>query len=555
MCSHISVLSVWLILITLVVGSVDQPATTAATDQESTQSVLTLLSFVTPAQAGGKRDRSRARRVTSHQAGRNAVALIKRQNVSYGMGLRQRPRRGAIVSTSHNLGRTDHLGQFGNRPAGQIMRPPRPTRPSQSQGRQRFVSPRTTVPNELLVFTGAADSVLGRAGRLGYKTDTFGSKGKGGSGGLVRLKVPAGTPTETAFQIISQHFNGASVYYNRRYRPYASATENDKTGWHTSMDNRAGRSCTRRSCYGAQAIGWSSHIASCALNLRIGVIDSAVDITHPTFRRRNISVKRVHDGRPPKNASEHGTGILALLAGDASSATPGLIPDAQFRALDIFFADQDGEATSDSLSLYRALKDLEAWGAHVINLSLVGPVDALVGGTIQRLSEQGIVFIAAAGNDGPAGGKSYPAGYESVIAVTAVDKRLRSYRYANRGRFIDLSAPGVDIWTALPGRREGLKSGTSLAVPFVTAVVATRYAMLARYDRLSVLSQITSVDLGKSGIDPVYGRGLVQAPRNCKSMSRKQLAAKPGRLRSATVAMAQNASAGLSWQKQAFASE
>ena len=106
-------------------------------------------------------------------------------------------------------------------------------------------------------------------------------------------------------------------------------------------------------------------------------------------------------------------------------------------------------------------------------MSLVGPSDELVHAQIADMSaRKGVVFIAAAGNGGPAAPPGYPAAYKEVIAVTAIDDRKRSYDYANRGRYIDVAAPGVRIWTAQPYNMEGMLNGTSFAAPFVTGIAA-----------------------------------------------------------------------------------
>jgi subtilisin family serine protease len=70
---------------------------------------------------------------------------------------------------------------------------------------------------------------------------------------------------------------------------------------------------------------------------------------------------------------------------------------------------------------------------------------------------------------------AYPAAYPEVIAVTAVDRNKRSYAEANHGTYIDMAAPGVRIWTALPNNQQGMLSGTSFAAPFVTAIAAATY--------------------------------------------------------------------------------
>jgi subtilisin family serine protease len=108
--------------------------------------------------------------------------------------------------------------------------------------------------------------------------------------------------------------------------------------------------------------------------------------------------------------------------------------------------------------------------------------------------------------------------------VTAIDRNLVAYRYASRGAHIDLAAPGVDVWTAIPGRLEGPQTGTSFAVPYVTAVVAVALpeaGLTPDGDALSAKRRVlahlrgNAKALGEEGHDPTFGAGLVQAPVSC----------------------------------------
>jgi minor extracellular protease Epr len=94
---------------------------------------------------------------------------------------------------------------------------------------------------------------------------------------------------------------------------------------------------------------------------------------------------------------------------------------------------------------------------------------------------------------------------------------MESYRYANRGSYVDVSAPGVEIWTALPDAKEGYRTGTSFAVPFVTAILAARKDRLpiGRVTKQDVVNMLPMRDLGPPGPDPIYGRGLAMAPKAC----------------------------------------
>ena len=148
------------------------------------------------------------------------------------------------------------------------------------------------------------------------------------------------------------------------------------------------------------------------------------------------------------------------------------------------------------LSLLKALDWMKSFGVKVVNMSFSGPRDELVAEAIEKLSRKGIVFVAAAGNEGPTAAPSYRAAYPQVIAVTAVTEGSADYRYANRRDHIDVAAPGVSIWTAMPGGRAGYHSGTSFAAPHVTAILAVEPPSRLRQDKADLLDGFTVIDLG-----------------------------------------------------------
>jgi subtilisin family serine protease len=130
---------------------------------------------------------------------------------------------------------------------------------------------------------------------------------------------------------------------------------------------------------------------------------------------------------------------------------------------------------------------------------------------------QGHILVAAAGNGGPGAPPVYPAAYPGVIAVTALDGRLKPFRRANRGDYVQFAAPGVDLVVADTRGRQNRQSGTSLAAPFVTAFLAAEAEQgtdgsTTPLDALRAKAR----DLGMPGRDPVFGWGLVQAPTICR---------------------------------------
>ena len=106
----------------------------------------------------------------------------------------------------------------------------------------------------------------------------------------------------------------------------------------------------------------------------------------------------------------------------------------------------------------------------------------------------------------------YPAAYDSVVAVTAVDTGGQVFRLANRGEYLDLAAPGVRMLHAKAGGGYAASSGTSFAVPFAATAAARIRSLHPSQDALKILYQ-NAQDLGAPGRDDVYGYGLLR-PEN-----------------------------------------
>ena len=102
-----------------------------------------------------------------------------------------------------------------------------------------------------------------------------------------------------------------------------------------------------------------------------------------------------------------------------------------------------------------------------------------------------------------------------VVAVTAVDPNLRPYRHANRGVYIDFSAPGVGLRTAKPGGGVKVQSGNSFAAPFVTAAAALERTRGIPASQVRQALARRAQDLGAPGRDPVFGWGLVRLRAPC----------------------------------------
>ncbi|HKJ61289.1 MAG TPA: S8 family serine peptidase [Hyphomicrobiales bacterium] len=382
------------------------------------------------------------------------------------------------------------------------------------RSRRNFHTPRAR--NEILaVNLGRADAKNAR--KLGFKI-------RGSSqfshlrGNVTRLVPPVNLNAREARDLLSRAQPNSTFSINQHYGFYqpARVDESEQHGNTEPARHGPGTACAATKCFGRQIIHWRNEIQNCARGLRVGIIDTQVDHQHPTFSKAEIHLGGFLPDGVESAPAWHGTGVLSVLAGDQESGTPGLIPQAAFYTASVFFQDKEDGVETDTVSILNALEWMSAFDVKVINMSFSGPKDDLLEETIRQMSQEGVIFVAAAGNDGPTAEPSYPASYPEVIAVTAVGRDLRNYPYANRGDSLDASAPGVDIWSAVPDGREGAHTGTSFAAPHVTAMLATVYQSAKRaQNKEELFNHLKMIDLGPPGRDPIYGRGLMLAPTNC----------------------------------------
>lgn len=269
---------------------------------------------------------------------------------------------------------------------------------------------------------------------------------------------------------------------------------------------------------GARAVGWGKASRSCGAGVRIGMIDSPVDVDHIALRGRRITQRGFLPPGKKEAPALHGTAIAALLVGDPDVAgLGGLIPGASLYAASIFEQRKGIGTVGNLLGFLRALDWMAGENVAVLNMSLETVPNRLMAKGLDKAGRRGLVMAAAAGNGGSRAAPAYPAAHPQVLAVTAVSTQLRAFRQANRGAYIDFSAPGVHIWTAAPGGGGRYQSGTSLAVPFVTAVAALHSRAGASSNpeliRNALIPKVR--DLGVPGKDDVYGWGLIRFKPKC----------------------------------------
>ena len=330
---------------------------------------------------------------------------------------------------------------------------------------------------------------------------------------------------------------------NYRVRP--SAEVNDEGfpfQWHYPLINVPG--------------AWDTSTGSA--EVVVAVVDTGILGGHPDLRDqlvdgydfvRDARAAGDGDGIDPNPEETTGGADLAALSfhGTHVAGTIGAMGNNQIgvagvaygaRVMPLRALTNDGGTSYDVLQAVRYAaglpndsRTLPAQPADIINLSLGGSGFSQISQNLyNEVRAMGIVVVAAAGNEGSRS-PSFPAAYDNVISVSAVDAQQRITGYSNRGASIDVSAPGGD------GRRDingdgypdgvlstggvdgefayTFLSGTSMAAPHVAGVFALMKSVNPQLDAQAIERLLRdgrlSIDLGAPGQDELYGFGLIDA--------------------------------------------
>jgi subtilisin family serine protease len=266
-----------------------------------------------------------------------------------------------------------------------------------------------------------------------------------------------------------------------------------------------------------------AHQIATGKDILIAVIDSEIDGKHPDLV--GTIVKSFNALGGDANPHLHGTEMAGAIASHGKLL--GIASDAQILAVHAF-DDNHGIAKGNSFAIYKGLQWAADNGAHIINMSFAGPTDPTLRRLLAAAYDKGIVLVAAAGNAGPQSEPLYPAADPDVIAVTATDNDDHVFKMANRGRYIAVAAPGVDILALAPGGAYQLATGTSIAAAHVSGIAALlleRKPSLKPSDIRAVLIA-TAKTPGAAVPDSDFGAGLVNAYRAVTWLDRKAPGAK-----------------------------
>jgi subtilisin family serine protease len=203
------------------------------------------------------------------------------------------------------------------------------------------------------------------------------------------------------------------------------------------------------------------------------------------------------DGMP--RAFGHGTmvaGLVHLVA-----------PDALIMPMKAF----DATGATTLWNVVRAIYDSVAYGADVINLSFSSPTNSrMLDAAINYARAKGVSVVASAGNDN-SDAPTFPASLQHTVAVTSLNPDDTKASFANYGKYVGVSGPGVGLITAFPGGLYALVAGTSFTSPLVVGEFALLHEVGvsgdAARDRIEKTAQ--KIDALNTGYQDELGKGKI----------------------------------------------
>ena len=250
--------------------------------------------------------------------------------------------------------------------------------------------------------------------------------------------------------------------------------------------------------------------------VKIAVLDTGIDHEHPDLEYNYAGgYDYVNSDTDPMDDNGHGTHVAGTIAAvDNDFGVIGVAPGASLYGVKVLGSDGKGSGSNIIAGINWAIDNemdiiSMSLGSSTGSSSLLNACNAAV--------NAGIVLVAAAGNSGTISGTGdtveYPARYSSVIAVSSIDSSLKRQTRASSGPTVELCAPGVSVYSTRVNDQYGYMSGSSMAAPHVSGVIA----LLLESNSGLTVTQIreilaeTAYDLGDEGRDNLYGYGLVKA--------------------------------------------
>lgn len=251
--------------------------------------------------------------------------------------------------------------------------------------------------------------------------------------------------------------------------------------------------------------------------VKVAILDTGIDQDHEDLAGKVADNKNCTDSPTVDDLYGHGTHVagIAAAATNNSLGVAGLGYNATL--MNVKVLDDSGSG------YYSWVANCIIWaadnGARVINMSLGGPSKSkTLENAVNYAWNKGVVIAAAAGNSGNTS-PTYPAYYTRVIAVAATDNNDNKASWSSYGRWVDVAAPGVSIYSTFPNHRYTINkslnydyaSGTSMATPHVAGLAALVWATSYGTSNTNVRKQIENTADKISGTGKYWAYGRINA--------------------------------------------
>lgn len=245
--------------------------------------------------------------------------------------------------------------------------------------------------------------------------------------------------------------------------------------------------------------------------VKVAILDTGIDRDHPDLDDNLAGcVNLISWWRSCEDDNGHGTHVAGIIGAENNNfGVVGVAPNAQIYAIKVLDRDGSGYLSDIIEGLDWAIANR----MQVVNMSLGASSDVpSFKEAVERTAAAGIIQVAAGGNSGPGENTVYyPAAYPQIIAVAATDSSDNIPFWSSRGKELDLSAPGASIYSTYT--RGGYKtlSGTSMAAPHVTGVVALRLSLHPGESPIQIETILESNTDHIPYNETIVGAGLVNA--------------------------------------------
>lgn len=257
--------------------------------------------------------------------------------------------------------------------------------------------------------------------------------------------------------------------------------------------------------------------------MAVAILDTGIDRYHFDLRDAIVEEKDfTNSSVGPYDRVGHGTHVAGIIGARKNRyGVIGVAPKVSILNAKVIGDDQSGNALQIAEGIRWAVDN----GAHIINMSFGSPNNHVeLFNAVEYALAKNVILVAAAGNYNSyyLAPINYPARYQNVISVGSVNQNFLRSNFSIIGEDLDIMAPGEAVYSCYPMNMYAKLSGTSMATPFVSGVVALCLSKHKKYESNTPCNNVfsliqhlqkTAIDLGEFGKDQFYGYGLINPPK------------------------------------------